>query len=81
MQRLEMKNYTMILTKKQVISKISAVPSSKIDKYEYLIGEELLTLDQIKYSRILDTDQILFTGYFSKDFFSEEAMYELNKTK
>ena len=29
-------------------AKISALSSAKIDKYEYLTGEEILTLDQKK---------------------------------
>ena len=41
---LEMKNYIMILTENQ--QKISALPSGKIDKYEYLTGEEILSSDQ-----------------------------------
>ena len=40
MKRLEMKNCDMILTK------ILALSSGKIDKYEYLAGEEILPLDQ-----------------------------------
>ena len=42
--RLEMKNYIMILTENQ--QKISALSSGKIDKYEYLTGEEILSSDQ-----------------------------------
>ena len=41
---LEMKNYIMILTENQ--QKISALSSGKIDKYEYLTGEEILSSDQ-----------------------------------
>ena len=40
---LEMKNCNMILTEKQQISTLS---SGKIDKYEYLTGEEILPPDQ-----------------------------------
>ena len=29
-------------------SKISAFPSGKVDKYEYLIGEEILSSDQVE---------------------------------
>ena len=43
MIRLEMKKYNMILTEKQ---KISALSSGKIDKYEYLTGEETLSSNQ-----------------------------------
>ena len=43
MIRLEMKKYNMILTEKQ---KISALSSGKIDKYEYLTGEEILSSNQ-----------------------------------
>ena len=45
--RLEMKNYNMILRERQNISaKISALSSDKIDKYEYLNGEEILPSNQ-----------------------------------
>ena len=44
MMRLEMKNYNMILIEKQ--AKISALPSGKIHKYEYLTGEEILPFNQ-----------------------------------
>ena len=44
MIRLEMKNCNKILTEKQ--QKISALPSGKIDKYEYLTGEEVLLSNQ-----------------------------------
>ena len=30
------------------VAKISVLPSGKIDKYEYLIGEEMLSSDQSK---------------------------------
>ena len=39
-----MKNCNMILTEKQ--QKISALSSRKIGKYEYLIGEEILSPDE-----------------------------------
>ena len=42
--RLEMKNCNMILTEKA--TKISAFTSGKIDRYEYLTGEEILPSDQ-----------------------------------
>ena len=42
MIRLEMENYSMIL----LSSKISALSSGKIDKYEYLPGEEILPSNQ-----------------------------------
>ena len=38
--KLKMKNYNMILIETQ--QKISALSSGKIDKYEYLTGEEIL---------------------------------------
>ena len=41
-----MKNYNMILTEKQ--QNISALSSSKIDKYEYDTGEEILSSNQRK---------------------------------
>ena len=44
MKRLEMKNYNMILTEKQ--QNHFALPSEKIDKYEYLTGEDILLSDQ-----------------------------------
>ena len=37
--RLKMKNYKMILIER--LQKISALSSGKIDKYEYLTGEEI----------------------------------------
>ena len=49
MIRLKMRNYNMILTEKQ--QKILLLSSGKIDKYEYLTGEELLPLYQ---SRIIE---------------------------
>ena len=42
--RLEMKNYDMILIER--LQKISALSSDKIDKYEYLTGEEILLSTQ-----------------------------------
>ena len=45
MIRLEMKNYNMILIE---AAKISALPSGKIHKYEYLTDEEILPSDQQK---------------------------------
>ena len=40
---LEMKNWNMILTEKQEKKfQKSALPSGKIDKYEYLTGEEMI---------------------------------------
>ena len=44
MIRLEMKNCNMILIEQQ--AKISALPSGKIHKYEYLTGEEILPSNQ-----------------------------------
>ena len=44
MKRLEMKNYNMILTEKQ--QNHFTLPSGKIDKYEYLTGEDILPSDQ-----------------------------------
>ena len=49
MIRLEMKNCNMILTKK--LQKISAISSVKINKYEYLTGEEILPPD---HSRMIE---------------------------
>ena len=46
MIRLDVRNCKMILTEKQ--QKISALSSWKIDKYEYLRGEEILPSDQIR---------------------------------
>ena len=95
-------------------SKISALSSAKIDKYEHLMSEEILpsgsseilqqasftysplknTLEtkaktiegqgekQIKAienkgeKQLLDTDQKLITGWFSKHFLSKEAVYD-----
>ena len=50
-----MKNWNMILTEEQP-TKISALSSGKIDKYEYLTDEEILPSDQ---NRI--TEQAKFT--------------------
>ena len=41
-----MKNYNMTLSKILSLSKISALSSGKIDKYEYLTGEEILPSNQ-----------------------------------
>ena len=46
MIRLEINNCNMILTEKQQSILISALSSGKIDKYEYLTGEEILPSDQ-----------------------------------
>ena len=51
--RLEMKNYNMILIE---AAKISALSSGKIDKYEYLTGEEILPSTQQQ-----KTEQAKFT--------------------
>ena len=45
MIRLEVKNCNMMLTKK-LYHLVLALPSGKIDKYEYLTGEKMLTSDQ-----------------------------------
>ena len=45
MIQLEMKDYNMILKEKQ--QKISAL-SCKIDKYEYLAGEEILPPEKVE---------------------------------
>ena len=49
MIKLEMKNCNAILTEKQQIK--SALLSGRIDKYEYLTGEGILSLDQ---SRVIE---------------------------
>ena len=49
MIKLEMKNYNTILTEKQQKKK-QALPSGKIDKCEYLLGEKILPLDQRVFS-------------------------------
>ena len=51
MIRLEMKNWNVILTEKQ---QKSALSSGKIDKNEYLTGEEILPSDKIRVIEILD---------------------------
>ena len=48
---LKMKNCNMIL-------KISALSSRKIDRYEYLTGEEFLPSDQ---SRIIGQDKFIYS--------------------
>ena len=47
-----MKNFKIILTEKQ--QKTSALSPGKIDKYEYLTGEEILPTDK---SRIIEQDK------------------------
>ena len=54
MIRLEMKNHYMILNREA--AKTSELSSGKTDKYEYLIGEEILPSDQRKV-----TEQANFT--------------------
>ena len=52
--KLKMKNYNMILIERKyqlkisenIAAKISALSSGKIDKYEYLTGEEILPSNQ-----------------------------------
>ena len=44
MIRLKMKNYKNDINRE--VAKISALSSSKIDKYEYLTGEEILPANQ-----------------------------------
>ena len=44
MIRLGIKNYNIILTGKGEAAKISALSPGKIDKYEYLVGEEKNTI-------------------------------------
>ena len=44
MIRLQMKNYNMMLTEK--LHRISVSSSGRIDKYEYLTGEETLPSNQ-----------------------------------
>ena len=44
MIKLKMKSYNMILIEKQ--QKISALPSGKLHKYEYLTGEDILPSTQ-----------------------------------
>ena len=41
-------------------AKISALSSGKIDKYEYLIGEEILPSDQ---SRIMEQAKYIFSSW------------------
>ena len=54
MIKLEKKNYNMILIEKA--AKISALPSGKIDKYEYITSEDILPsnkqhiIEQAKFS-------------------------------
>ena len=45
MIRIEMKNYNTILINTEA-AKISALPSNKFNKYEYLTGEEILPSNQ-----------------------------------
>ena len=45
MIKLKMKNYEMILINREA-AKISTLSSWKIDKYEYLTGEEILRFNQ-----------------------------------
>ena len=64
MIRLKMKNYNIILTENREAAIISALLPGKIDKYEYVTGEEILPSNQ---SRIIE--QAKFTYFpFSKGF-------------
>ena len=53
MIKLEMKNCNMILKRSR---KISALSSGKIDKYEYLTDEEILSNNQ---SRVIEQASLL----------------------
>ena len=53
-----MKNYNTILTKKE--QKISTFSSRKIDKYECLTGEKILTFDQ---SRIIEQAKFSYSPF------------------
>ena len=55
MIKLEIKNYNMILTE---TAKISVLSSGKIDKYEFLTGEEILPSDQ---SRIIEQAKFTYS--------------------
>ena len=55
MVRLEIKSFWHDLNKKA--AKISTLSSGKIDKYEYLTGEEILPSDQ---SRIIEQVKLTF---------------------
>ena len=46
MIKLHIKNYNKNYICNRRAAKISALSSGKIDKYEYLTGEKILTLDQ-----------------------------------
>ena len=54
--RLKMKNYNMILIGR--LQKISALSSGKIDKYEYLTGEEILSFNQ---QQIIEQDKFTYS--------------------
>ena len=56
MIKLKMKNYSLILTVKQ--QKISALSSGKIDKLEFLTGEEILPSYQ---SRIVEQAKFTYS--------------------
>ena len=53
MIRLEMKNYNTIKA-----AKLSALSSEKIDKYEYLTGEEILPSDQ---RRVIEQAKFIYS--------------------
>ena len=57
MIRLELRNYNMILTEKQ--KKKSALSSAKIDKHEYLTGEEILPPGQ---KRLIDQAKFTYSS-------------------
>ena len=61
MIRLEMKNCNTILTE---VAKISALSSGKIDKYEYLTGEEISPFNQ----RLIIIEKFKFAYPFRKSF-------------
>ena len=74
-----MKNYNMILTKKQ--QKKSASSSGKTDKYEYVTSEEMLLSDQRK---IIEKAKFTYSplrSKFQQNNLIEEVKNELNKIK
>ena len=65
-----MKNYN------KISREISALSSSKIDKYEYLTGKEILPSDQ---SRIIEQAKFIYS-LFGKGFENEQKQLK-NKEK
>ena len=87
MIRLEMKNYDMDINREA--AKISAFISGKIDKQEYLTGEEILpsnrnqTIEQAKFAfcplgKVLEEQEEKIVGAFSPQTFLMKKIIKSN---